>query len=538
MGQGMAAVAQVAVWVVFYDGQTVPTEHRDQLFALLQRKSCALRVLEVRYQVEQLGLVGLQQSLEGSHIHAVGIRGHGEETHAQRPPGGQQGQIGGILDHDLVAGIEQHAADKLQGLLCAAGDEHVLPLNGEVRAGEAAGHPITEARQAFGLLCMQSMASEAFQHRLCCFLNPVDRKKFRCGKAAGEGNHFRLRSEFEQFADGVAPHVPGSLREQGVPIHGHLASWLGERRTANTSLFEGRCRFGMVRPMELRHLRYFVGVAEELNFTKAARKLRVAQPALSRQVRQLEDELGVKLLERTPHGVRLTESGRAFRVEAAALLRQSARAVQAAQRTGKLAGGELNVAYIWGLFHASVPPVLERFRQRSPGTAVHLFDWPPLAQAEALREERIDVGFIGFADEADAAGLNKRKVGGCAFVAALPQGHPATGTRRVSLASLAEDFFLGISDATYPGASRHVMNACARAGFRPKVLQMVERGFTILGMVSAGCGVALVPESLDALPHPGVVFRPLTEPPEANLFVAWSKASPLAEELLRCVGKP
>src|SRR5262245_19167057 len=103
--------------------------------------------------------------------------------------------------------------------------------------------------------------------------------------------------------------------------------------------------------MELRHLRYFVGVASEVNFTKAARKLRVAQPALSRQIQDLEHELGVKLLERSRRGVQLTDAGKAFWAEACALLKQSEQAVQVARQTGKSNGGHLNLGFVWGLFH-------------------------------------------------------------------------------------------------------------------------------------------------------------------------------------------
>src|SRR5438309_1369006 len=121
----------------------------------------------------------------------------------------------------------------------------------------------------------------------------------------------------------------------------------------------------MMPRMELRHLRYFVGVASELNFTKAARNLRVAQPALSRQIRQLEDELGVQLLERDHHRVRLTAAGKAFLVEACALLKQSDQAIRTARQSAKKENAQLNLGYIWGLFHALVPPVLQQFRRRS-----------------------------------------------------------------------------------------------------------------------------------------------------------------------------
>src|SRR5262249_53304686 len=162
---------------------------------------------------------------------------------------------------------------------------------------------------------------------------------------------------------------------------------------------------------------------------------------------------------------------------------------------------ELNIGYIWGLFHSIVPGIIETYRRHSPGTAVHLFDLSPRQQTEALKDGRLDAGFVGF--EADTTGLQKRKISSCRFVAVLPTGHRAARKRTVRLAALADEFFLGISDQTYPAASRYVTEACQQAGFRPRFVQMVERGYSILGLVAAKCGVALVPESLKAMPHPG-----------------------------------
>jgi DNA-binding transcriptional LysR family regulator len=276
--------------------------------------------------------------------------------------------------------------------------------------------------------------------------------------------------------------------------------------------------------MELRQLRYFVGVARELNFTRAAAKLRVAQPALSRQIHQLEEEVGVTLLDRGARGVQLTEAGAVFLAEAAAVLEQSEQAVRRTQLSSQRQQTQLNVGYVWGLFHTLVPQWIARFRQRNPEVAVNLFDLTATQQAEALGRGKLDLGFIGFAFEADAARLAKQRVGRCAFMAALPEKHPAATKRKVPLAALAQDFFIVISEQTYPGAARFLTDACRRAGFRPKILQTAERGYTILGLVAGNCGVTLLPESLQALPHPGVVFRPLADAPSGDLFVAWNPA--------------
>lgn len=293
-------------------------------------------------------------------------------------------------------------------------------------------------------------------------------------------------------------------------------------------------RFRYDSRMELRQLRYFVGVAREQNVTRAAAKLRVAQPALSRQIRQLEDEVGVKLFARSARGVQLTPAGTAFLGEAEALLRQSERAVLNAQCHDQAQSGRLNVGYVWGLFHTLVPQWVARFRREHPGIAVNLFDLPATQLAGALSEQKLDLGFIGFAYEAEAAGLAKQAVAATDFLAVLPEQHPAARKRRVNLASLADEFFIAISDQTYPGAAMVLTEACRDAGFRPKILQTAERGFALLGLVAAECGVTLLPASLAALPHPGVVFRPVTPVPRAELFVAWNtrSVSPLARSFI------
>jgi LysR family transcriptional regulator, benzoate and cis,cis-muconate-responsive activator of ben and cat genes len=274
--------------------------------------------------------------------------------------------------------------------------------------------------------------------------------------------------------------------------------------------------------VELRHLRYFIAVADELNFTKAAQKMRVAQPALSRQIRQLEEEMGVTLLDRNQRSVRLTEAGKAFLVEARSLVTHSEQVIKAAQSIRQGDHVTLNIGYVWGLFHSLVPGVIEKFRRSFPEVAINLFDTTATQQAQMLSENRLDAGFIGFAEEADTAGLKKQKVGTCRFVAALPKNHRAARHRVVDLTSLAQEMFFVISADNYPGAARFVSEACRAAGFRPKIIQTVERGHILLGLVAGNCGVALVPEPLRALPHPGVVFRPLVKPPQGDLYLAWN----------------
>ena len=272
--------------------------------------------------------------------------------------------------------------------------------------------------------------------------------------------------------------------------------------------------------VELRQLRYFAMVASELNFTRAAARLHIAQPALSRQIKQLEEELGSRLLERDKRSVRLTAAGSSFLLEARALLEQADQALTNA-RAG--ANRKLNVGYVWGLFHSTAPAVMHRLRAKSPALSLNLLDMTANDQARALAAGRLDFGFIGTSWEADAAGLDKARVGECEFQIVMPRDHPSARRRALSLNEMANELFLLISDDQFPGASGVMQQACAASGFKPRVLQVADRGHTLLGLVASGCGIAILPETLRALPHQGVVFRPINPQVKSDLYVAWRK---------------
>jgi DNA-binding transcriptional LysR family regulator len=240
---------------------------------------------------------------------------------------------------------------------------------------------------------------------------------------------------------------------------------------------------------------------------------------LSRQVKQLEFELGVSLFLRNKRRVALTAKGQAFLVEAQEILRRTESAMLRARENER---GSINIGYVWGLFHSTVPQALQRFRLLEPDMAVNLFDLSAVEQGRALAAGKLDAGFIGFAFEAREAGLEMNRVGETRFVLALPEQHPLARRRLIDLKSLVNDVFLLISEEHFPGASRVMSQACTSAGFKPRTLQ-VERGHTILSLVAAGCGVALLPDPLRALPHANVAFRPIREAISADLFVAWSK---------------
>ena len=273
--------------------------------------------------------------------------------------------------------------------------------------------------------------------------------------------------------------------------------------------------------MELRHLRYFVSVAEALSFTKAAERLHTAQPSLSRQIRDLEEELGVQLLNRTKQSVTLTDEGRSFLGDAKRLLSLAAETVESVRRlhTGEVRA--LNVGYVSNLFHDLLPRTLASFHQELPTVSVNLFDLSCGDQFRALEEGKLDLGFVGLHEPIARRGLEFRTIASYKTVAALPKENPVTGKTTVELKALAPMFFIGMSETSYPGYREWLTRTCERAGFSPKVLQDVDLERTMIHAVAAGLGIALVPEQLKKLEHENVVFRPINPAVGTEGCVAW-----------------
>src|SRR5213594_4185949 len=198
--------------------------------------------------------------------------------------------------------------------------------------------------------------------------------------------------------------------------------------------------------MELRHLRYFVAVAEILNFTKAAAKLHLAQPSLTRQILNLEGEIGVRLLNRSKSQVALTEEGRSFLVDARRILALATESIQAVQRLSRGETGQLNIAYLSNFDFELLPETLGTFRQTFPHIALNLFDLTPAEQFRALEARKIDLGFVGLRFPAAAKNLQWECIGRHNTVVALPVRHPLAKRRRIALGDLKTMFFVGMSE--------------------------------------------------------------------------------------------
>lgn len=280
--------------------------------------------------------------------------------------------------------------------------------------------------------------------------------------------------------------------------------------------------------MELRHLRYFLAVAEELNFSRAALRLRVAQPALSRQIRDLEFELGVTLFSREGGKVALTEAGQSFRNDARKVVEQSEEAMRRV-RIGQSGGFErLRIGYAAAFFQQIVAASLQRFRRALPQVALELAEMSPAEQGRALAAGELDVALIGFDNEPKRLKLPYEPFMNVKGYIALPKNHPAARKARVPLASLANEFFIGISEKTHPGAWDMAVKLCARADFRPRYLQVTENPLAAMNLVSAGGVVAFATELMRTVPWDGIVIRPLDPPVMLEAVVAWNKETPTA----------
>ena len=277
--------------------------------------------------------------------------------------------------------------------------------------------------------------------------------------------------------------------------------------------------------MELRHMRYFVAVAEKLNFTRAAEGLHLAQPSLTRQILNLEQELGVRLLNRSKSRVDLTEEGRSFLIDAKRVLALAEESVQSVQRLSRGETGQLNIAYLSIFNFDLLPKTLGTFRQAFPHVALNLFDMTPAEQFRALEARKIDLGFVGLRFSGAAKDLEWECITSHKAVVVLPANHPLARKKQVSLDDLKTMFFVGLSEKVHPGFREWLYAVCQPAGFIPRILQDAEFETGLLTFVAEGLGVTLAREQIRNLPQPGVVFRPLSTPLKADYWIASNRNS-------------
>jgi DNA-binding transcriptional LysR family regulator len=273
--------------------------------------------------------------------------------------------------------------------------------------------------------------------------------------------------------------------------------------------------------MELRHLRYFVAVAETLSFARAARALNLSQPPLSRQIRALEDELGTALFARTKRSVQLTPAGAALLPEARRLLREADGLKAGALRLAAGEVGTLALGFISVAAYNLLPELAPEFRRRHPGVKLALQEATTDVLLAGLRQGDLDVGLV--LPPVDAPGLEYVPLVQDTLIAALPaDAAQARGRGPIRLASLAGEPFILFPRRVGTSLYDAIVGACRRAGFAPRIEQEAIQMQTIVSLVAARMGVALVPASLEHLRRTGVAYRPLADARgRVEIGIAW-----------------
>jgi len=259
--------------------------------------------------------------------------------------------------------------------------------------------------------------------------------------------------------------------------------------------------------MELRHLRYFLAVAEELHFGRAAKRLAVSQPPLSMAVKDLEAELGISLFERSSRRVRLTAPGREFVDRARDVLSRAEAAVVDAKRAARGELGRLVVGYSTAATYDVLAPVLASFRKASPGVALGLVEMRSEEQVKALHERAIDVGFACM--PVAAAGLSAVTLRTEPLVVALPKDHPLARRASLSPADLNGAKAVVARASIEPGWANQATAALAREGAVLDVTQEADTKLAVLSLVAAGLGLSVLAASTERIGRAGVVWRPL-----------------------------
>jgi len=259
----------------------------------------------------------------------------------------------------------------------------------------------------------------------------------------------------------------------------------------------------------VRELECFVSVAEELNFSRAARRLHISQPPLSRQIQSLEEKLGVRLFERSTRAVSLTPAGTLYLDDARGVLMRLDGATETARRAGVGENSRLRLAFIGALLDEALVRLLQLFREKHPGCQIHLTDLSAAAQLEALRDGQVDGAFIGASPQGltrDMAALVWKRE---PLLIALPDRHPLAATKSLPFAALKPESWVMISRNAAPAFRQQFDELCAGEDFRPRVVQESDRVPAVLTMVAAGQGISLLPEGVSRLIREGVVFRPV-----------------------------
>jgi DNA-binding transcriptional LysR family regulator len=282
--------------------------------------------------------------------------------------------------------------------------------------------------------------------------------------------------------------------------------------------------------VEFHQLRYFIAAAEDLSISGAAKRLHVTQPALSRQIAVLEAELGVALFDRIRKRIHLTDAGRFFLPKARQIVCDAETGAQQLREQFGNARRTLRLGFLTPFLDDLVAPAVREFRQRHPKAQVSLFELPPRAQLDRLRNHELDAAILGNISDAERAFFSIRTLSRHKMAAVLPEDHVLAGKKSIKLSALKAESWVSLSDAFFPGRREFLRSICQQAGFEPQIVNEVDSLSMMLGAVTAGEGVAVMPAHAGKLPHGGCVFVPLAAPvPTSELLLVLPKQEPSRE---------
>ncbi len=275
--------------------------------------------------------------------------------------------------------------------------------------------------------------------------------------------------------------------------------------------------------MELRHLRYFVAVADELSMTKAAKLLRLAQPSLTRQIKNLEEELHVTLFHRDKKRLNLTEDGRFFLARARLLLGQAEEDVNDLRSHSCGESKPLKIGYMLDMQYDLLPVTLAAFRKVWPNVPLALAEMTAAEQIQALHKNKIQIGFAREPGLPSLVGLHSDVLTKCRMMAVVPDTYPLKKDHALRLRDLSDQPFISFMEDDYPGTREWLKRVCREAGFTPNIKHESNSTTTLIHLVALQMGVALLPESCLRLPHEGVIFHPLDEVVYSKTHLLWRK---------------
>jgi DNA-binding transcriptional LysR family regulator len=249
----------------------------------------------------------------------------------------------------------------------------------------------------------------------------------------------------------------------------------------------------------IRELECFMAVAEELSFTRAAKRLNLAQPPLSRHIKTLEEKIGARLFLREPRRVSLTAAGSVFYEETRNIPRRLIRAGEAARRCAVGETARLRLGFVSAVMNDALVEVFREFRERHPQVQIMLHDVPPGEQLAAIADGRLDGGFVGMATPDAAPGIEFFEWRKEPLICLLPSAHAFAGRKSIRLKALADESFVAVSGESAPAFANHVRELCLSAGFRPRVILESPRAQAVALMVAAGSGVAILPAALGTM---------------------------------------